>query len=92
MTTKTQQTRLYVFDPKPVTPYSYGLYTEMRPSAGNPEVYVCIYTGWTLEALISEGKVSPEAFLCPLEEAVGRSRDLARQRHVGRTHLKVKCS
>jgi hypothetical protein len=82
MTTKTQRTGLYVFDPKPVTPYSTGIHTQMKPvvSAGNPEVYVCIFTGQTLEALISEGKVSPEAFLCPLEGAVGRSRDLARQR------------
>jgi|688.fasta_scaffold165800_5 hypothetical protein len=80
MITTANHASLYVFDPEPVKEYSMGIYTQMKPSVGNPEVYVCIYTGQTLEALVSEGKVSPEAFLCPLEEAAAKSRDLARQR------------
>lgn len=34
-----------------------------------------------MEELKAQGKVSPEAFVCPWEEASAHSRDLARSRH-----------
>lgn len=67
-----------IFDPN--TKLGTGVYTFVKP-ARTPEVLVCQYGGETLEELKSLGKVSPEAFVCPWDEAYRLSRDLARQRH-----------
>jgi hypothetical protein len=66
-----------IFDPN--SKYGTGIYSFMVPGP-NPEVLVCAYGGETLEELKSQGKVSPEAFVCPWEEASGLSDDLARQK------------
>lgn len=66
-----------IFDPKSS---GTGIYSFMRPGP-NPEVLVCQFGGETLEELKAMGRVSPEAFLCPWEEAETRSRGLARERH-----------
>ena len=65
-----------IFDPN--SKYT-GVYSFVKP-ARTPEVLVCQYGGPTLEELKAEGKVSPEAFLCPWEEALRLSNDLARQK------------
>lgn len=67
-----------IFDPKPKA-HSTGIYTFMVPGPTQGEL-VCQFGGETLEELKAQGKVSPEAFLCPWEEASAHSRDLARER------------
>lgn len=65
-----------IFDPN--LKHGTGVYSFMKPDR-TPEVLVCMYGGQTLEELKAEGKVSPEAFLCPWEEAYRLSCSLARQ-------------
>jgi hypothetical protein len=67
-----------IFDPN--SKYGTGIYSFAKPDR-TPEVLVCMYGGQTLEELKAEGKVSPEAFICPWEEAYRLSNDLARQRY-----------
>ncbi len=67
-----------IFDPKPRC--GVGIYSFMVPGP-NPDVLVCRYGGETLDELKSQGKVSPEAFECPWEEASRLANDLARQRY-----------
>ena len=66
-----------IFDPN--SKYGTGVYSFMKLDR-TPEVLVCAYGGETLDELKAEGKVSPEAFLCPWEEALRLSNDLARQK------------
>lgn len=66
-----------IFDP--LTKIGTGIYSFMVPGP-TPDVLVCQFGGETLEELKAQGKVSPEAFVCPWEEAEARSRDLARSR------------
>ena len=69
-----------IFDPS--SKYGTGIYSFMRPALDRtPEVLVCQYGGETLDELKSQGKVSPEAFVCPWEEALRLTNDLARQRY-----------
>ena len=66
-----------IFDPN--SKYT-GVYSSFMKLDRTPEVLVCAYGGETLDELKAEGKVSPEAFLCPWEEALRLSNDLARQK------------
>ena len=70
--------RTCLFDPS--AKVGSGVYTFMVPSAC-PDVLVCRFQGHTVEELKSQGRVSPEAFLCPWEEAEAHSLGLARQRY-----------
>ena len=67
-----------IFDPS--SKYGTGIYSFMKLDR-TPEVPVCQYGGETLDELKSQGKVSPEAFVCPWEEASRLTNDLARQRY-----------
>ena len=67
-----------IFDPN--TELGTGIYSFMIEGS-TPGVLVCRWGGETLGELRSQGKVSPEAFLCPWEEAQRLSADLARQRY-----------
>ncbi|CAB4147186.1 hypothetical protein UFOVP431_17 [uncultured Caudovirales phage] len=67
-----------IFDPK--SKYSTGIYGFVVPGL-DPGVLVCQFGGQTLDELKSQGLVSPEAFLCPWEEAQRLSQGLARQRY-----------
>lgn len=67
-----------IFDPN--SKYGTGIYAFMAPGS-SPEVLVCQFGGETLDELKSKGTVSPEAFLCPWEEAEAHSLGLARQRY-----------
>ena len=64
-----------IFDPS--SKYGTGIYSFMVPGS-RPEALVCQFGGETLEELRSQGKVSPEAFLCPWEEAEAHSLGLLR--------------
>lgn len=66
------------FDPK--SKYSTGIYSFMVPGP-DPDVLVCQFGKQTLDELKSQGLVSPEAFLCPWEEAQRLSQGFARQRY-----------
>jgi hypothetical protein len=67
-----------IFDPN--SKYGIGIYSFVVPDR-TPEVLVCMYGGQTLEELKAQGKVSPEAFVCPWEEASRLSEDLVRQKY-----------
>lgn len=67
-----------IFDPN--SKYGIGIYGFVVPSP-KPEVLVCMYGGETLDELKAKGAVSPEAFVCPWEEASRLSDNLARQRY-----------
>ena len=67
-----------IFDPN--SKYGTGVYSFVKPDR-TPEILVCQYGGETLDELKAQGKVSPEALLCPWEEAQRLSDDLARQRY-----------
>ena len=67
-----------IFDPN--SKYGTGIYSFMKLDR-TPEVLVCQYGGETLDELKAQGKVSPEAFVCPWEEASRLTNDLARQRY-----------
>lgn len=69
---------LWLFDPKPVSQFSTGIYSNMKLDETGR--WRSPYGGQTLEDLISESKVSPEAVLIPWEEAEAKSLDLARQK------------
>jgi hypothetical protein len=70
------RTELFVFDPN--SKWSNGIYTNMYLDAEGQ--FRCTYGHQTLEELIAESKVSPEAVLLPWKEAEARSLELARQR------------
>ena len=67
-----------IFDPN--SKYGTGIYSFMKLDR-TPEVLVCQYGGETLDELKAQGKVSPEAYVCPWEEASRLTNDLARQRY-----------
>lgn len=67
-----------IFDPS--SKYGNGIYSFMVPGSDSG-VLVCEFGGETMEELKSQGRVSPEAFLCPWEEAEAHSLGLARQRY-----------
>lgn len=67
-----------IFDPS--SKYGTGVYSFVREGS-TPGVLVCQFGGETLAELKAQGKVSPEAFLCPWSEAEGLTRDLARSRY-----------
>lgn len=69
---------LCVFDPS--VELGTGIYAFMIPGS-NSGAPVAQFGGETLEELKSQGRVSPEAFLCPWEEAEAHSLGLTRQRH-----------
>lgn len=67
-----------IFDPS--SKYGNGIYSFMVPGS-NSGALVCEFGGETMEELKSQGRVSPEAFLCPWKEAEAHSLGLARQRY-----------
>jgi hypothetical protein len=68
-------TELFLFDPN--SKWS-GIYSNMH--LDNTGRWRTAFGGETLEELIAESKVSPEAVLLPWREAEARSSELARQR------------